>query len=132
MVDERLDIIEEKERQIVAEEKKIEAAEERITQEEKRILSSEQAILRSTRPGIKSLFRGKLTPPERYFVKQRIIKRFAKHKFLFSLLFTIGVVLVWRGIWHTADVTPLLSISVVSLGVGLFILWAIDRYTDLK
>lgn len=132
MVDKRLEAIEQKEKQIVAEEKKIEEAEQRISQEEKRILAAEQTILKSTRPGIKSLFRGKLTPPERYFVKQRIIKRFAKHKFLFSLLFTVGVVLVWRGIWHTADALPVVSVSAVSLGTGLFILWVIDRYTDLR
>lgn len=133
MVDnERLGKIEQKEKQILEEERKIEAAEERIAHEEKHILSAEQAILKSNRSGFSSIFRGGLDPTERYFLRKRVIKRFARHKLLFSLLVTIGVVLVWRGIWHTADALPIISLSLVSFVVGIAVLWLIDQYTDIK
>lgn len=128
--------VEEKEQRILAEEKKIEEAEKHIEKEEQRILHAEQSILKSNKKGLRSFFTEDLSPPERYFLRQRLLKRFAEHKLIFSLIFTIGVVLVWRGIWHAADIvfTPenYLISAALSFAVGLLILWLIDRYTDLN
>lgn len=45
----------------------------------------------------------------------------ARHPFLYALIGGIGVVLFWRGIWHTADSIPFLS-GPVSTILGFIIL----------
>lgn len=120
-------VVAKREKEILEQEKRIERAEANIEREEKRIEHVEREILRHKRLSLRTIFTPDLTPQERYFVHRRILKRFAKHKIIFSLLLTTGVVLVWRGIWHTADELPIISISLVSLGVGLAILWLVNR-----
>lgn len=51
----------------------------------------------------------------------RKIIRF-RRKITVSLLGTIGVVLLWRGLWMIFDLTPLVSHPFVSIGLGLFVL----------
>ncbi len=41
---------------------------------------------------------------------------------IYALIGGVGVVLFWRGVWHTADEIPVLHNSWVSLGVGTGIL----------
>ncbi len=43
-------------------------------------------------------------------------------KFLFSLLYAVGVIFLWRGIWGIADLTPILNNFFVSFFIGLLIL----------
>lgn len=44
-----------------------------------------------------------------------------KH-FLISLVFALGIILFWRGVWHIADITPILRNEFVSFFIGLLIL----------
>ena len=46
----------------------------------------------------------------------------SRYPIIYALIGGVGVVLFWRGVWHTADETPLLHNSWVSLGVGAGIL----------
>lgn len=45
-----------------------------------------------------------------------------KHPFILALLGGSGVILFWRGVWHLADITPVLEHPLVSLLVGIAIL----------
>src|SRR3990172_11424901 len=111
--------IEEEEKRILAEARKIEAAEERISQEEEQILAAEKSILKNfRRPALSKLIENGLTRRELYFLRAIFIGKIIRHKFIFTLLVTAGIVLVWRGVWHTADDIPILSYSLVSLLVG--------------
>lgn len=64
-------------------------------------------------------------------VRKRIIRRIAKHRFIFTLIVSTAIVLVWRGIWEISSIIPVLSQSIVALAIGLLILWLIERYSDL-
>lgn len=131
--DREAETLKEREQHILAAEEKIEQAEAHIEAEEKKIEKVELAILENSKNnGMRSIFDGELTAPERYFVRMRFVRKLAKHKLLFSLLATVGVVLVWRGIWHTVDSLPIISAAIISLLAGIAILWLIGRYTDLR
>lgn len=43
-------------------------------------------------------------------------------RFLFALLYATGLILLWRGIWETSAVIPVLENPWVVLFIGLFIL----------
>ena len=45
--------------------------------------------------------------------------------FFYAFLTGAGIILFWRGIWHTADSLPFLQNSYVSIGVGAILLLAI-------
>lgn len=60
-------------------------------------------------------------------IQSSFIVRTKKHKFLFPLIITAGVVLVWRGLSGIFDATPIISYSVISLFVGVGILWMFNR-----
>lgn len=45
-------------------------------------------------------------------------KHLSQYPILYALLGGVGVVLFWRGVWHSADEIPILSNSWVSLAVG--------------
>ncbi len=118
---------------ILKETQKIEEAEERIKKEEKRILSSEAEILENIKgKSSKALEIDEgVSKRELKFLRLIFLRRLARHKFISTLLIIIATVLIWRGIWHGVDELPFLSYSLVSLGVGIIILWIINRYTKL-
>lgn len=60
-------------------------------------------------------------------IQSSFIIRTKKHQFLFPLIVTAGVVLVWRGFSGIFDATPIVSYSVVSLLIGAGILWMFNR-----
>lgn len=60
-------------------------------------------------------------------VNSSFIVRTKSHKFLFPLIVTAGVVLVWRGLSGIFDATPLVNYSVVSLILGIAILWIFNN-----
>lgn len=60
-------------------------------------------------------------------IQSSFIVRTKKHQFLFPLIITAGVVLVWRGFSGIFDATPLISYSVISLLAGAGILWMFNR-----
>lgn len=134
--------IKRKETEIVHQEARIEAAEERIVNEQEKILEAEHEILKQSKQSAGgSLFNSSLTPPERTLFRKRFLKRIIKHKLLFSVLVTCGIVLVWRGIWHAADALiwhgetmfpfNYLMSAIISFCIGIGILWLVNRYTDL-
>lgn len=60
-------------------------------------------------------------------IQSSFIVRTKKHQFIFPLIITAGVVLVWRGLSGIFDATPVISYSVISLLVGVGILWMFNR-----
>ncbi|OGC50381.1 hypothetical protein A2716_04205 [candidate division WWE3 bacterium RIFCSPHIGHO2_01_FULL_40_23] len=44
-----------------------------------------------------------------------------KHKVIFTLIGSVGVILVWRGIWTFSDINPFLNNPVSSIVVGLIL-----------
>lgn len=46
----------------------------------------------------------------------------SRYPLVYALVGGVGVVLFWRGVWHTADEIPVLDNNWVSLGVGTAIL----------
>lgn len=65
------------------------------------------------------------------FLQKLFIRKMKRHEILFAIIVLMGVVLVWRGLWGIFDTTPVISYSVVSLFVGLFLLWLFDRIKSL-
>ena len=63
--------------------------------------------------------------------RKRVVRRLAKHKFIFSILVSLGVVLVWRGIWDITSVMPVLKDSFVALIVGFAILWYLEKFSEV-
>lgn len=64
-------------------------------------------------------------------LQKNLIIRVKNHKLLFPLIVGIGVVLVWRGLWNLFDSVPILSYSLISLSLGIVILWAFNRINSL-
>ena len=108
------------EKQILKQTEKIERAEDQILQEEKKILAAEKEIIKSG-----------LQTTSLPILRSVLVKKISRHKLLFALVATIGMVLIWRGTWHTVDELPILNISLVSLLVGVLVLWFLKKYTDL-
>ncbi|MHB0978078.1 MAG: hypothetical protein ACYC1K_01550 [Minisyncoccota bacterium] len=55
-------------------------------------------------------------------LEDKIRAHLSKYPFAYALIGGVGVVLFWRGVWHTADVVPVLNNSIVSLVAGSVIL----------
>lgn len=62
--------------------------------------------------------------------RRRVVKRLAKHKFVFSTLVTFAIVLIWRGLWSVADMMPVIKDTGASLILGFGILWFLEKYSD--
>jgi len=52
------------------------------------------------------------------------------HPIFYGFLTGIGIVLFWRGVWHTADRLFLIQNSLVSIGVGAVLLLAIGTFVS--
>ncbi len=64
-------------------------------------------------------------------IQSSFIVRTKKHQFLFPLIVTAGVVLVWRGLSGIFDATPLVNYSIISLILGIGILWFFNHMKSL-
>lgn len=64
-------------------------------------------------------------------LQKNLIFHARHHKLLFPLVVAVGVVLVWRGLWNLFDQVPILSYSLISLTLGIIILWAFNRFNSL-
>ena len=112
-------------------EKKILAEVENIEKMEEEIKKSEENISKNLTQGIKTMSKDGINYKEASLIKKSILRKISKHKFLFTIIFTLGIVLVWRGLWNFTETIPFLKNSVVSLLVGFSILWLIEQYTEL-
>ncbi len=104
----------------------------RIEKTEEKILKQEQTISKVIGGDqFQTLLQNAeiLTKVER--TRRFLVRRIAKHKFIFTLIVATGIILVWRGVWEITAVIPILSQSIVALLLGVTILWLIERYTDL-
>lgn len=113
---------------------KIEASEQRIQDEESQILKSEKKIVQTLkrRPFSAYFIQPGTTAKEFGFFRTIVVRNFSrKRRLLFALIVTFSVVLIWRGMWELVDGIPFLSISLVSLIVGIVIIWLLQKYTDL-
>lgn len=125
--------IDQKEKQLIKEADRIEKAEDTIEQEEKEILRSEKRVFSylKNNPLLSFFIDSGLTKRELNFFRLVITNKIAKHKLFFGLILTFALVLIWRGFWAAADVTPILSNWFISIGAGVIIIWLLRRYTDL-
>jgi hypothetical protein len=112
-------------KQILAEEKTIEKLEKEILQHEDKLITEKKQI------GGNISANGKLMVSLQSR-RHLFVRKFARHKFFYTMAISIGVVLVWRGIWEITSKLPILSESIVALIVGIGILWAVERYTELS
>lgn len=103
------------ERRILAEEKKIKQTEEKILKAEERI----EATLAEGNKVVKD-FRS---------LRDNLARRISRHKFIYTLLISLGIVMVWRGLWETTE--SFISSAFISLALGLILLWVIKKHTDL-
>jgi hypothetical protein len=127
-----LEFVKKAERKILEEAGRIEELEEQIQDKEKEILRAERKVLSEIDRSPFQAFRGGvLTKRQFAWLKKVVIRRIAKHKFLFSLFVMFGVVLVWRGVWELSSMIPILSSSFVALAVGILVLWLVNKYTEL-
>ncbi len=112
-------------------EKKILEEVENIGKMEEEIKKSEDNISQNMKQSFKAMSKGGINIKEASLIKKSILRKISKHKFLFTIIFTLGIVLVWRGLWNFTESIPFLKNSVVSLLVGFSILWLIEKYTEL-
>ena len=125
-------VIRQQEAEIKEQLKEIEQLEQRIERDKKRLDEVER--------GLQDDF--KQIPNVPIFSKPRrrrlrllhdyLLRRLSRHKFIYSVMVGVGVVLVWRGIWDASERIAFFSFPAVTIGVGLVILWITQRYKDLK
>lgn len=58
--------------------------------------------------------------------KNRI--KLSHHPIFYAFLTGAGIIIFWRGVWHTADRIPILQDSVVSIVFGAILLLAIGTF----
>lgn len=63
-------------------------------------------------------------------LEDKIRKRLSRYPILYALIGSIGIILLWRGVWVTADEIPLLASGPISIIVGILILLAIGLFVS--
>lgn len=106
--------------EILKEQKKIEQEEVKMLKKEDEIKNEVDQIEKSTQA---------LNSIERY--RHNVVKKLAKHKFVFSMIVSLGVVLIWRGIWDITAELPILKENFVALLVGFAIIWFLEKYSEV-
>ena len=118
-------------KQVEVEIEKIKSAEKAIEREEARLETLEEKLiakLDKTDADITDLGR-----TSRLSVwRASLARKLSKHKILYSVLISFGVVQVWRGLWDWSETIPWLASPFIALAIGLAILWLTKRYSDLE
>ncbi|MEK7573240.1 MAG: hypothetical protein AAB531_02330 [Patescibacteria group bacterium] len=103
------------EKRIISEEEEIKQVERKINAKEEKILAQEGKILKSTNNlKLKLLHSG-------------FIKRLNKHKILYSFITLISIILIWSGIQRFLSTVPVINNPLVSISLGVLIVWIIDK-----
>ncbi len=55
-------------------------------------------------------------------LEDRVRGRLSRSPMIYAFIGGIGIVLFWRGVWHTADMIPFIQNGPVSIAVGTIIL----------
>lgn len=110
----RVDEIKRLEKRVISEEDQIEKLEEKIVEKEDKILDNQNQSL-------------KLSTFHPKFIRSGLIKRFEKHKVLYSFVTLVSVVLIWSGLQTFITKTPAISNPIISISLGLLIVWFVDR-----
>jgi hypothetical protein len=55
-------------------------------------------------------------------LEDKVRGHLSRYPILYAFIGGVGVVLFWRGVWHIADVVPILSNAFVSITLGTIIL----------
>ena len=126
----RLELIEQA---LLKQTKKIEAAEEKIEKEEYKISRIEKDIIKTIKhKPVQTLMQSGLSPTEMGYIHKLFVHKIARHKYIYTLLVTLGIVLIWRGFWETTESMPLLSYPLIALISGVLILWLLEHMTRIN
>lgn len=63
-------------------------------------------------------------------LEDKVRGRLSEYPILYALIAGTGIILVWRGIWHTADITPVLENPFVSILIGTAMLLITGVYVS--
>lgn len=97
-----------------------------IEDKEREIIGLEQELIKK----IDKLDKVDKTVSRIELYRRKFVKKLAKHRFIFSILVSFSFVLVWRGLWDITAGLPVLENAVIALGIGFFLMWLLERYTE--
>jgi hypothetical protein len=117
--------IEDLEKKIINEEEEIKEVERRIDAKEEKILATENNILKVNR-GLKFIGSG-INKYQGKLIRSGFIARLSKHKILYSFITLLSIVLIWSGIQNFLASVPLIHNPLVSIVLGIIIVWIIDK-----
>jgi hypothetical protein len=63
-------------------------------------------------------------------LEDKVRGKLSEYPILYAFIAGTGIILIWRGIWHTADVTPILENGIISLIVGTILLLITGAYVS--
>lgn len=113
------------EKKIIAEEEEIKRLEKKIDSKEDKILSTQGEILNTT-GGLK-LIGNSFSKYQTKFIHSGFVKRLSKHKILYSFITLLSIILIWSGIQNFLATVPFIHNPLVSISLGVLIVWIIDR-----
>jgi hypothetical protein len=114
--------VEKLEKEIIHEEGEIKRVEKRIDDKEQKILAEEGKILKKT-SGL-NIFGGNF---QAKVLHSRFVQRLSKHKILYSFITLVSIILIWSGIQEFLKTVPVIGNPIVSIVLGVVIVWVIDR-----
>lgn len=122
---EKLTEVKDLERKIIIKEAEIEKIEGKILSEEHKIIKTENKISK-----LAKLLAASIKNFPAYHVnvlRLKVVKRFNKHKVLYSFVTLLSIVLIWTGLQTFITRTPGISNPLIAIPAGLLIVWIIDR-----
>lgn len=101
-----------------------------------REIEHQTSILESRRKRIEAYLVKEAGGPRQAFARKHsrqgiteyVIKRLRRRKFMYFLLTTVAVVLIWAGLWTIAE--HYVPNPWLSLGLGFLIVWLLRHYSD--
>lgn len=104
----------------------------KIAKLELQLRKSENHLARTlNRRGVRALSRDGLSRRELGLIHKSLLHHIGRHKLILGLIAIIGGVLLWHGLWNLVDITPLATNYVLSISIGLFLLWLFNKYSDV-